>query len=152
VNQQEALTICRLARAASPAQAVDEYTPDLWFEVLRGFPYADARQAVIELAGEQEWLHVSHVRTRIKRIRGARISEFGPLPEPPAECFEPEAYRRWKRETVRAIADGAMTERPALMAGVPKPSGVDFDAVFRSVDDELTTPVPAAALKPKEEA
>ncbi|MCW2785219.1 MAG: hypothetical protein JWP74_1736 [Marmoricola sp.] len=135
MNQAESLKIVRLAKAASPAQAVDEYTPDLWHEVLKPFRFVDAHQALIELAGDTEWIHVSHVKARIKRIRGARLDAFGQLPEPPPGAEDPAVYPRWVAETRRRIGDGTLTERPALPAGTEKPRELDFTSVFRSVDD-----------------
>lgn len=133
MNREDAIKLCRLAKAASPAQAVDEYTPDLWFAVLGKYRFADAYEALIELAGDQEWVHVSHVRARIKRIRRDRVDAFGVLPDPPSECFEPADYRKWYADTVRAIADGEAVERPALPEPGEKPD-IDFANVLPSVD------------------
>lgn len=150
MNREEAIKLCRLAKAASPAQAVDEYTPDLWFEVLKFDRFVDAHQALIELAGESEWIHVSHVKKRIRKIRKARLEAFGVFPDPPSGCDEPEAYQQWYIATRRAIADGDMVERPALPAGKQKPKELDFTKVFRSVDDVMDAEVvedePDAAL------
>lgn len=116
MNTEEALHICRLAKAASPAQAVDEYTPELWALVLKPYRYVDAEQALTDLAGEQEWIHVSHIRRRIKRIRHDRVMAYGLLPDPPKE-LDPSnttAYHHWMVELTRQIADGEVTaaDRP----------------------------------------
>lgn len=132
MNEQEAIQICRLAKAASPAQSVDEYTPDLWAMVLKSVTFADAKQALVEIAGEQEWVHVSHIKARVKRIRRDRLSEFGPMPDPPGELSN-EEQKQWLRETERAVADGVLTERPALPPVAVRPLP-DFSNVFRSIE------------------
>lgn len=120
MNEQEALQICRLAHAASPAQKVDDYTPELWAMVLVNIRFTDARDALIELAAEQEWIHVSHIVKRVKLIRKRRLDAYGQLPEPPRECFDPAAYKAWLRQTTRAIADGELVERPPMLTATPE--------------------------------
>jgi len=119
VNAEEALKICRLAKAASPAQAVDEYTPDIWAAVLEPHRFQDAYQAVIELAGSQEWIHVSHVKRRIKQIRAARISEFGLLPTPPDGMTDRE-WRTWHDDMIRRIGDGEDVPKPPALEPSPQ--------------------------------
>lgn len=119
MNAAEALKICRLAKALSPAQAVDEYTPDAWALVLRNTRYVDAEQALVELGGEREWIHVSHIKGRVKGIRDARSRAFGTPPDPPHEIGgDPEAYHHWYVQTMRAVRDGDLTrenyQAPAL--------------------------------------
>jgi hypothetical protein len=121
MTPEESLRILRLAKALSPAQAVDEFTPEAWTLVLRDVRYADAEQALIELGGEQEWIHVSHIRRRVKRIRDGRVRAFGALPEPPREVAgDDAAYSDWLRDVTRRIADGEPVEVPALPAPDPE--------------------------------
>lgn len=113
MSPDEALRLCRLAKALSPAQAVDEFTPEAWAVVLRDTRYVDAEQALMELGGEQEWVHVSHIKQRVRQIRGRRILEVG-MPEPP-DGLSDDDYRDWYRETYRRVADGEQAqERRAL--------------------------------------
>jgi hypothetical protein len=110
VSPDEALRICRLAKALSPAQAVDEYTPEAWALVLRDVRYSDAEAALVELGGEREWIHVSHIKARVRRIRDERMRTFGTIPDPPDEvCADAERYHHWYADTVRAIRDGSVT-------------------------------------------
>lgn len=121
MNPEETLRICRLAKAASPAQAIDEYSPELWALVLKPFRYVDAEQALTELAGDQEWIHVSHIKKRIKRIRGERLIAYGVLPDPPLEIEgDPAAYSKWHHDLVRSIADGTTVAAPASIAAATK--------------------------------
>lgn len=114
MNTEETLKVCRLAKALSPAQAVDEYQPEAWHLVLRHWRYADATTALEQLGGEQEWIHVSHIVRRIRKMRRDRVLEFGTLPDPPTSLdpADTEAYSRWLRTTTQAIADGTY-EAPA---------------------------------------
>ena len=100
---------------AGSYQAVDEYTPDLWAMVLEPVRFADARDAVVQLAAEQEWIHVSHIVKRVKLIRHERIRAFGTYPEPPAELSDAE-YVEWHRRTTRAIGDGTLQPTPERRA------------------------------------
>jgi hypothetical protein len=113
MNPEQAISLCKLASAASPAQRVDEYTPDLWVMVLEPYRFEDARIALRELAAESEWIHVSHVVKRIRKIRSKRVNDFGMLPDPPAG-LEATEYHAWYTDTVRRIADGEVVQRPAL--------------------------------------
>jgi hypothetical protein len=111
VKNEEAFRICRMAKALSPAQAVDEYTPEAWALILRTWRYADAEAALEVLGAEQEFIHVSHIVKRIKRLRAERLTAFGALPTPPVS-IDPDdttALQRWQAETTRAIADGTLT-------------------------------------------
>lgn len=113
MNAQEAAQLCMLAKTLSPAQAVEEYTPQAWALVMRHIRYEDAKDALAQLGGEQEWIHVSHIVKRVKRMRAKRVADFGPIPDPPAD-LDPDdraAYIRWLDATTEAIADG--TWKPA---------------------------------------
>jgi hypothetical protein len=114
MTPEEAIKLCRLAKAASPAQAVDEYTPELWALSLTKERFADAQEALVQLAREQEWIHLSHIVARVKRIRANRVATT-PMPEPPPGLSDAE-YSTWLRETTRRIADGEPVERPTLPA------------------------------------
>jgi len=137
VNAKEALGIVRLAKGAFPATTFDDLTPEAWALALEYDRFEDARDALKLLMREQTFIHVSDIVSRIRRIRNDRITEFGPLPEPPAAVAESNvAYQRWLRATIRDIGDGTLTERPAIAAGVERPRELDFTNVFRGVDED----------------
>lgn len=114
MSPEEALKLCRLAKAASPAQAVDDYTPELWALSLTRERFVDAQQAVVELSREQEWIHLSHIVKRVKRIRDERVRAVT-MPTPP-DGLTPAEYSDWFRDTIRRIADGEPIEQHALAA------------------------------------
>lgn len=111
MNAEQAAHLCKLAKTISPAQAVDEFTPVAWALILEDIRFEDAREALKQLGGEQQYTHVSDVVQRVKRIRRDRVLDFGPLPDPPRH-IDPDdqpAHSRWLKETTLAIADGRLT-------------------------------------------
>ena len=117
MNAQDAAQLCRLAKTISPSQPVDEFTPAAWALILEDVRFEDARQALKQLGGEQEWLHVSHIVKRVKKIRSERVSRYFANVQPPAGLDAAE-YDRWYRDTVRRIGDGDYEpEPPAAIEG-----------------------------------
>jgi hypothetical protein len=117
MTPDESLNICRLAKALSPAQAMDEYTPEAWAVVLRDVSFKDAETALEQLGGEQEWIHVSHIVKRVKRIRDDRVKKHFANVQPPSGLSDAE-YSDWYARTVKAIANGDYEpEPPARIEG-----------------------------------
>lgn len=154
MTPDEALRLCRLAKAASPAQAVDEYTPDLWALVLQPWRLVDAEQALAELASEQEWIHVSHVVSRVKRMRSDRVKRYLANVSPPSG-LSPAEYADWQRKTITAIADGDLTPEPPRQVEGHR-NVIRELGQAKSVDDALASrparEAVAAALRAKQEA
>lgn len=142
MNAEQALHLCKLAKTISPAQAVDEFTPAAWALILEDVRFEDARQALKELGGEQEWIHVSHIVARVKRIRRDRVLDFGTLPDPPAD-LDPDdtgAHARWLRETTEAIADGRYTREDVPPEAISSRRDVIRElGQAKSIDAALTT-------------
>lgn len=133
MSPEEALQICRLAKAAFPQQAVDEFTPDAWALALEDDRFEDAKLALKQLMREQPFLHVSELIGRMKRIRRNRLDAFGTLPEPPVGVGEsPEKYRDWYAETVRAIGDGDLMNHRAI--GSARKPDINYATILPSVD------------------
>ena len=144
MNQDEALRLLRMVKAISPAQAVDDYSPEAWALILRKHRYEDAELALEQLGGEREYIHVSHIVGRIKRIRRDRLDDYGTLPDPPStlDPGDTAAYAEWLRKTTRYIADGKPDGKPvpvARLAGKPRPVP-DYDALMPRIPDEEATP------------
>lgn len=109
MTPEESLSICRLAKALSPAQAMDAYTPDAWHMILEPYTFDDAKRALTELGGESEWIHVSHIKQRIDRYRRSRLDRFGTI-EPPRELDDDHrASSRYIREIRERVATGELT-------------------------------------------
>lgn len=142
MNAEEALHLCKLAKTISPAQAVDEFTPAAWALILEDIRFEDARLALKQLGGEQQYTHVSDIVQRVKRIRRDRVLDFGPLPDPPPH-IDPDNTRaliQWQKETTEAIADGDY-RRPESAApdAIGKRDVIRELGQVRSVDSALAT-------------
>lgn len=136
MKPDEALRICRLAKALSPAQAVDQYTPDAWAVVLRPYRFVDAEEALAQLGGEQEWIHVSHIVKRVKAMRTERIKRHAPFEVP--DNLTPEEYGRYLEEQHRRIADGEQVDiEPNRDNLIGRPKDVPaIEAAGTHVDEE----------------
>lgn len=130
----EAAALCRFTKAVCPQQAIDEYTPDAWHELLKDLNFQDAKDAVVTVGQNQPFVAPAEIRAEVRRVRNGRLSDFGHLPPPPADLGDDE-QARWLRALRRRIADGEVVQVPAI-EGVEKPRELDFANVFRSVDDE----------------
>lgn len=104
MSPEEALRLCRMTKALMPAMQMDEFTPAAWAIAFEDDRYADAEQALKELAREKPFVGVSEIAARVKRIRSRRI-EAAPHPVPPADLTEAQ-QRAWIGEARRRIADG----------------------------------------------
>lgn len=120
MNAAEILQVCRLVKALCPSQTFDEFTPDAWTLVLGRFGYADAKQALAEIAsaplepGRSRYIEPGHIVGGINRIRSKRVADTM-FPEPPAGLTAAE-YATWENRTREAIASGTYrpTERLAI--------------------------------------
>lgn len=109
MTAQEAVMLCRFAKAACPQQQFDEYTPDAWFELLKDLRFIDCKEAIVDVVKTQPFVSPSEIRGRIAKVRATRHMEFGPY-APPAELADnPRAENEWRREMDRRICDGEVT-------------------------------------------
>jgi hypothetical protein len=99
----EATTLCRLAKAMCPQQAVDEYTPDAWHMLLEDARFVDAKEALVNLARRQPFVAPSEILAEVKRIRGKRIAEFGHYDVPSG--LDSRQTLEFIRATNKRIAD-----------------------------------------------
>ncbi len=124
MNATEATQLTRLDAAICPAQAFDEYTPDVWRELLADLRFEDARLAVVHLGATLRFISPADIRAEVRRIRADRLERV-PVPPPPPGVD----YLRWLRDTRRRIADGTF-EPPPEIEGRKPPA---LDHVFRRV-------------------
>src|SRR5690348_3542330 len=81
---EEVVKLCRYVKGACPNQAFDEYTPEVWAEIIPDWlTLDDARQAVILLKRKQTYVDVSEI------IRQAGVT----------------AYPRLEQERLRMLLD-----------------------------------------------
>lgn len=104
MNAQEATLLCRYVRACCPQQAIDEYTPAAWADLLGDIHLEDAKVAVRNVVAKQTFIAVAEIRAEVRRIRVKRIAEHPPL-TPPPDLSELET-RRWLRNARSRVGDG----------------------------------------------
>ena len=113
----ESLALCRLAKAACPQQAVDEFTPDAWHLLLEDLRFEDAKLALIEVCKRQPFVAPAEIRAEVSRIRKQRLADH-PLPPVPAGYTDAQELT-WKRDMRDRIANGEVFPIPELPAGAP---------------------------------
>jgi hypothetical protein len=106
VNTDETAMIIRAVKALCPAQKFDEFTPDLWEDVLADTDFADARTAIIVLRRSEPFIGPSEIATDVRRMRNERIAR---LPQPCPNPVDGVSERDELIAIRRAIADGAIT-------------------------------------------
>lgn len=118
MTPSETVLLARYVKACCPQQAIDEYTPDAWHDLLGDLTLTDCRAAVAAVAKRQPFVAPAEIRGEVKRIREDRLART-PLPAPPAELADdPERYKRALAVNLGRIADG-MTVRKALTGPLP---------------------------------
>jgi hypothetical protein len=118
MNRADALKLCRYVHAATPAQKLEEYTPQAWADILEDLPcgFDEARAAVVAIKRRQVFVDCSDIIAEVRAMRDERIRLSPPPPPPPELLDDPQAYRDYLRESARAIADGE-PERKAIGGG-----------------------------------
>jgi len=109
VGPDELETITRAIKALCPAQKWDEYTPDLWLQVLGEVPYADAAAALGRLGGRQPWIGPADIKADFKAVARRRLDAVDVCPNP----VEGVEYHDELRTVRRAIAEGRMDRTSA---------------------------------------
>jgi len=106
MNHQEAVVLCRLLAAACPQQAIDDYTPDSWHDLLGDLSFADCHEAMVTIGKRQPFIAPAEIITEVRRIRAERIAR-APIPAPPPELADdPRAYQAELQARIRDAADG----------------------------------------------
>ena len=148
MNPTEVVRLSRLIKALCPSQAFDDYTTDAWEIILADISYADAQQAIREIAsqpldlGRSRYIEPGHIIGQVRRIRQHRL-ESAAFPEPPAE-LTPGEYLAWYANLREAIMAG--TYQPA-----PTPPAIAApERLSRAI--EQATPRPAEAQPDPEPA
>jgi hypothetical protein len=118
VNRKETVLLTRMVAAACPQQAIDDYTPDAWFELLGDLAFDDCRAATKTITQRQPFIAPSEIRAEVRRIRSDRIAR-SVIPAPPAELADdPQAYRQALVAATKLAADGHALPAPAEVQAI----------------------------------
>jgi hypothetical protein len=125
MNREDTVRLCRYVKGACPQQAIDEFTPNIWHDLLGDLRLEDCREAVTAVARRQPFVSPAEIREEVKRIRADRIGPAGPglSPVPPAaDPDDDKAYRAELRAQRARTADG-IEPLPAINAAPADPEG-----------------------------
>lgn len=120
------MTPAEAAALLTVAAAFDNRKPDAdqaraWAMALDGYRFEDCREAILEhYRTSRDWMMPIDVIARVRKLRNDRITAYGLLPDPPADIDpdDTEAIQRWRRNLIRAIANGeVVTDEPVLEVG-----------------------------------
>ena len=65
----ETVTLVAYVHACCPHQALDEFTPDVWHDLLGDLGLAECRAAVVAVAKRQPFVAASEIRAEVRRER-----------------------------------------------------------------------------------
>ncbi|MFG3085084.1 zinc finger domain-containing protein [Streptomyces parvulus] len=152
MTNEETAVLCRYVRSLCPAQRFDEYTADVWHDILRDYLLDEARAAAVAIASKQTFVAPGEIATEIKRTRADRMSRHTD-PTPAADPDDPHAYRAEIAATRYAVATGQTEPAPAELTAGPMHPDVAArlktlgSYVPRHVDDELDAYRPIKAAR-----
>ncbi|MCX4540470.1 hypothetical protein [Streptomyces sp. NBC_01565] len=130
MNPDETVALARYVRALCPQQKFDEYTPDAWHDVLRGFTLPEARAAAITVASRQAFVAPGEIVTEARRARAARIAPDAETEAPPVDPDQAITYAARLQARRLEVATG----RTAPLQALPGPTRDDVKAM-RQQDD-----------------
>jgi hypothetical protein len=113
----EAVALTRYVKAGCPQQAIDEYTPDVWYDLLSDLPLADCQAAAAEVARRQPFVAPAEIRAEVRRIRNDRLAREIVAAPSPELTDDPGCYRTELNAGIRRIAD-ARSVRKAIAGPV----------------------------------
>lgn len=117
MNRDEAVALARYVHALCPQQRFDEFTPDVWGDVLADIEFDDGKRAAIEIARRQPWIAPAEIIAEVRRARTGRLDYFQYEPTPDETAVE---FTRNLRAQIAATIDG---HRPPQLpyVGSPRP-------------------------------
>jgi len=118
MTPQETVLLAAYVKACCPQQAIGEYTPDAWHDLLGDLELGDCRDAVAAVARRQPFVAPAEIRAEVRRVREDRLARTA-LPAPPPDAAdEPGRYQRIIQANTKRIAD-ARSVRLALAGPLP---------------------------------
>lgn len=108
----ENVVFLRKLKSACPAQAMDQYTPDVWEGALEKFDLAECEAALKVLTGRQPFIAPAEIAAEIRAVWRQRLTDTPVPPPPPGIRDNPHTYLAYMRAAKREIRSG----RPAVAA------------------------------------
>ena len=105
MTNEEAAVLCRYVRSLCPAQRFDEFTADVWHDLLFPFRLDEARTAAVAIASGQPFVSPGEIAAHVRRARSDRLHRHTD-PTPTADPDDPQAYRDELLATRHAVATG----------------------------------------------
>lgn len=105
MTNEEAAVLCRYVRSLCPAQRFDEYTADVWHDILFPFHLGEARTAAVSIASTQPFVSPGEIAAHIRHARADRLHRHTD-PTPSANPDDVKAYQAELRATREAVATG----------------------------------------------
>jgi hypothetical protein len=116
ITRTDVVRLVAYVTQVQPAQQVDEYTPDAWFDILcdMSATFDQLRAATAEVAKRERWIYPSAIREELKTILRAAN------PEPPALAIG--QIRAWEEcpDRLERIARGKARVQVVLDAVAAK--------------------------------
>lgn len=117
MNRQEAVALTRYVKACCPQQAIDEYTPDAWHDLLGDLDLGACRQAAACVARRQPFVSPAEIRAEVRserqqRLASCRSDTFMPHGETADNVAE---YLREVRQRISTVAKGSITAGGGLV-------------------------------------
>ena len=146
MTPSETVMLTRYVAACCPQQAIDDYTPDAWHDLLGDLPLADCRLAAAAVARRQPFVAPAEIRAEIRRSRNDRLAREI-VPAPPAELTdEPGRYKAELQAGVKRLADGLSVQK--AIGKLPSETPPSIDELRKELGP--ASPPPERTLPPEE--
>lgn len=109
MTHEETVILTRYVRACCPQQAIDEFTPDAWHDLLGGYGLAECRAAVATVARRQPFVAPAEIIAEVRRAQRHAADQ-----RHLRSVLDPGAYR-----AQIAAADSAFLRKLAERTGRP---------------------------------
>lgn len=83
MTREETVALVRFIKAVSPAQAIDEWTPNFWHDIIGRLEFEEARNAVIAVKHSQPFVDPSDIIREVERVK-TRVIGGDPARHPSA--------------------------------------------------------------------
>ncbi|WP_301126827.1 hypothetical protein [Streptomyces cacaoi] len=145
MTPDETVVLARYVRALCPQQAMDEYTPNAWHDILHNISQNDARAAAARVAQRQPFVAPAEILTEVRALHEERLEGF--VYEPVDGDDDVAVYLAAYRAQRAAVANGDRpanpTPPPALTTDSTERLARVLDGIGRTIPTDQPEPHPA---------